>query len=238
MYNVNYWKYKMKNIKLSLLNALLGLFLPISSAGQIYTNGVYLENGKTIEIDKSFHEITPTNSSEILYFSNELIIKVNTNSDFTINSFYQDILNTNSQPEKIKSDNHNFASTLNRGSIIVTYNGGNENSSCVISTPLTDNELSKGTFYFQVTDNNVVVFVLDGHVKSTASSRNIIITQSGHYTFAVPNSIGILEEKISFKTDSITPSIMNKLISESKDVTDLKGSIIFIRVDGKTWPLL
>lgn len=228
----------MKNIKLLLANILLGLFLPASSVGQIYTNGVYLENGKTVEIDKSIHEIIPTNTSEILYFSNELIVKVNTNSDFTINSFYQNILNTNSQPEKIKSDSHNFSATLNKGSIIVTYNGGNENSSCVISTPLTDNELSRGTFYFQVTDNNVVVFVLDGHVKSTASSRNIIITQSGYYIFLVPNSIGILEEKISFKTDRISLPTINKLTSESKDVTDLRDSIIFIRVDGKTWPLL
>ena len=99
----------MKNIKLLLVNILLGLFLPASSVGQIYTNGVYLENGKTVEIDKSIHEIIPTNTSEILYFSNELIVKVNTNSDFTINSFYQNILNTNSQPEKIKSDSHNFS---------------------------------------------------------------------------------------------------------------------------------
>ena len=61
--------------------------------GQTYTNGVYVENGESFEVNNKIHEITPTNSSETLYFSNELIAKVYTNSDFTINSFSQEVLN-------------------------------------------------------------------------------------------------------------------------------------------------
>ena len=224
----------MKTIKLLLVNILLGLLLPVSSVGQTYTNGVYLENGKTVEIDKSVHEIMPTNSSEILYFSNELIVKVNTNSDFTINGFYQNILNTNSQPEKIKSDSHNFSSTLNKGSIIVTYAGGNENSSCVISTPFTDHELSKGTFYFEVGENNVMVIVLDGSLKSYSDGKNkIVTTTTGNAIIAVLTDSRIMESKVSLYEDKVQKSVINKLTTESTDVTNLKASTVFIRINGK-----
>lgn len=214
---------------------LVGGCLPESSLGQVYTNGVYSENGKTIEIDKSFHEITPTTKPEMLYFSNELIAKVNTNSDFVINSFFQEILNTNKSPEKIKSTTHNFAATLNKGSIIVTYAGGDENSSCVISTPFTDHELSKGTFYFQVADNKVIVFTLDGSLKSSANNKNSATTQSGYALVAVQNDGGgVLDSKVSVYTDRVKPAIIEKLTAESKEVTSIKNSIIFIKINDKT----
>lgn len=213
---------------------LVGGCLPESSLGQVYTNGVYSENGKTIEIDKSFHEIAPTNKPEILYFSNELIAKVNTNGDFVINSFFQEILNTNIFPEKIKSITHNFAATLNKGSVIVTYAGGDENSSCIISTPFTDHELSKGTFYFQVTDNKVIVFTLDGSLKSSANNKSVANTQTGYALVAIQNDgNGVLDSKISVYTDRVKPVIIEKLTLESKDVINIKNSIIFIKINDK-----
>ena len=224
-----------RTIKILVINLMLSVIQPqISVANDSYnTNGVYIEKGKTIEIDKSIHEITPTNSPEFLYFSNDLIVKVNTNSDFMINSFFQDISNTNSFPEKIKSTTHNFSATLNKGTIIVTYNGGDENSSCTISTPFTDHELSKGTFYFQVADNKVIVFTLDGSLKSNGNTRSIATTPAGYAVIAVPNDVGILDSKVSFYTDKVKKSVIDKLIVESKDVTSLKNSVIFIRINGK-----
>jgi len=223
----------MKNIRMLLLNLLVIVNMPELSLSQDYTNGVYVENGKTTEIDKSIHEITPTNSPEILYFSNDLIVKVNTNSDFVINSFFQDIKNTNSTPEKIKSTTHNFSATLNNGIIIVTYSGGDENSSCVISTPYTDHELSRGTFYFQVTDGRVIVFTLDGSVKSNGNSRNGTTTPTGYAVIAIQNNIGILDSKVSFYTDKVKQAVIDKLVIESKDITNLKNSTVFIRINGK-----
>lgn len=227
----------MKWLRILVINIVMMLGSPEwTAASNLYTNGVYCEQGKTIEIDKSVHEITPTNKSEILYFSNDLIVKVNTNADFMINSFFQDVSNTNATPEKLKSPTHNFAATLNKGSCIVTYDGGNENSSCVISTPFTDHELSKGTFYFQVTDNRVIVYTIDGTLKTTGgNSRTTTTTPTGYAVIAVNNeSNGILESKISFYTDKLKPSAVDKIIAESKDVTSLKNSIMFIRIDGKT----
>ncbi len=215
----------------------LGMIQPEFSAGaDLYTNGVYCEQGRTIEIDKTVHEIIPIDKPEILYFSNDLIVIVNTNSDFMVNSFIQNILNTNSTPEKLKSPTHNFVATLNKGTMIVTYNGGDENSSCTISTPFTDHELSKGTFYFQVSYNKVVVLTIDGVLKSSSgNSRGTTTTPTGYAAIAIQNdSNGILDSKVSFYTDKVKQSVIDKLTLESYDVTNLKNSVMFIRIDGKT----
>ena len=216
---------------------MIGIAQPqLTAASDIYTNGVYTSNGTTVEIDKSVREIITTNSSDILYFSNDLIVKVDTNTDFTINSFFQDVSNTNNTPEKLKSNHHDFSATLNKGTIIVTYNGGDENSSCVISTPFTDHELSKGTFYFQVTDTKVIVFTIDGSLKSSSgNSRNTSTTLPGYAVIASQNDDGgILDSKVSFYTDKVKQSVIDRLTVESKDVTSLKNSVLFIRMNGKT----
>ncbi len=211
----------------------LGMMMPEMVASQTFTNGVYFEKGKTVEIDKSIHQITPTNSSEILYFSNGLTIKVDTNTDFSINSFYQEIINTNIFPEKLKVKSHNFAATLIKGNIIVTYLGGDENSSCIISTPLTDHELSKGTFVFQADENFVSVLTLDGSLKTTGD-RNVYTTPKGYALIAKPNTIGILDSKVTIMTDNrIKTSVINNLIIQSQDVINPKDSVMFIKIDGK-----
>lgn len=223
-------------LRMLMLNLLLGFASPVISAGGTYTNGVYCEQGKTIEIDKKVHEIAPANKPEILYFSNELIAKVETNSDFMVNSFFQDVLNTNINPEKLKSTTHNFAATLTKGTCILTYAGGDENSSCTVSTPFTDHELSKGTYYFNVTGNRVVVYVIDGSIKSTSgNSRTTTTTPTGYAAIAMnSDDAGILESKVSFYSDKLKQTAVDKILSESKDVTNIKNSIMFIRIDGKT----
>ena len=195
--------------------------------------GVYVENGKTVEIDKKVRRFTPTNSNEILYFSNELIAKVYTDSDFTIDNFFQEVNNTNKTPEKAKFGEHNFASTLMNGTMIVTYSGGDSNSSCVISTPMTDIELHKGTFYFKVTENKVLVFVLDGSLKSYGDKKKENVVTAGYAVVANPNDVGILEDKISLGAEKVKPLVIDKLKEEAKDVINLKGTTLFSIIDGK-----
>ena len=149
----------------------LSLVIALPVMSQIYTNGVYVENGKTIEVDKTVHQIGSSKISKTLYFSNELIVKVNTNSDFFIDSFFQDVLNTNKSPEKVKFGSQNFAATLTDGIATMTYSGNDSNSSCVISTQLADIELLKGNFYFKTTESKVIVLVLDGSLKVHSNKK-------------------------------------------------------------------
>jgi len=223
----------MKTIKILLINLLFGLLLQ-SALGQTYSDGVYVKRGVTVVVDKSVHEILTTNNTDILYFSNELIVKVNTNSDFMIDSFYQEVINTNSLPEKLKSSSCNFSGTLMKGSVIVTYTGGNENSSCIISTPFSTHELSKGTFYLQVSDSKEITITLDGELKTEGNNKGKATTPTGYAVISVNNdSSGITDSKISIYTDKVKTSVMDRLLNESKEVTNLKKSILFIKIDKK-----
>lgn len=200
---------------------------------QTYTNGVFVKNGKTTEIEKKVYQFTPTNTSEILYFSNELIAEIYTNSDFTINSFFQEVYDMNSTPHKAKFGASSLSVTLMNGTAVFSYSGTDSNSSCVISTPLTDLELDKGTFYFKVSEGKVFVFVLDGSLKSHGDKGKGGVVTAGYAVIAVPNDIGILEAKISLGYEKVRQAIIDKLTAESKNITNLKGTIMFATIGGK-----
>lgn len=201
---------------------------------QIFTNGVFVKDGKTFEVDKKVYQFTPTNLSDVLYFSNELIVKVYTNGNFMINSFYQEVLNKHTTPEKAKVGAHNFVASMIDGTAVVVYSGGESNvSSCIISTPMTDLELYKGTFYIKVSEDNVLVFVLDGSLKSHADKKRENVVTQGYAVIAGSDSRGIFEAKVSLGSEKVKTSVIDKLLVESKDVINLKGSILFAKVDGK-----
>lgn len=115
---------------------LLILFLStITSFSQISTNGVYVQNGITVEVDKQFK---PIKESTILQFSNDLIVKTDTNVDFTVNSFFQDVLNTNLLPEKARFGSSTMDIAFNSGTATFIYPETDTNSSVVIETSLID----------------------------------------------------------------------------------------------------
>ena len=211
----------------------LALVIALPVMSQIYTNGVYVENGKTVEVDKTVHQIGSSKTSKTLYFSNELIVKINTNSDFFIDSFFQEVLNTNKLPEKVKFGSQNFAVTLTEGEATMTYMGSDSNSSCVISTQLADIELLKGNFYFKVTENKVIVLVLDGSLNVHSNKKQENVVHAGYAAIVTPNDIGILENKVSVSVEKLNTSVIDKLNIESKGVTSIKGNIIFSLINGK-----
>lgn len=217
---------------------MLSLFVT-SGFAQTYTNGVYVNNGITVEVDKKVHEITPTNKSEILYFSNELIAQIYTNSTFQINSFFQEVYPTTT-PKVSKFGAANFAGTLLNGTAIFKYAGHNtnDNSSCVVSTPMVDLELHHGTFYFKVNEGKVLVFVLDGELKSIGDKGRENVVTKGYAVIAVPNDIGILEAKISLGAEKVKQTIIQKLNEESLYVLTSQDTVIFATVNGKVVGIL
>jgi hypothetical protein len=210
-------------IALLLLTATLGF-------GQAFTNGVYVQNGKTFEVDKKEHRFT---TSELLHFSNGLVVKTYPNSDFSINSLFQEVLDLDKPAHVAKFGNSSFAATLMTGGAIVTYSGTNENSSCVISTPMTDLELSRGTFYIKVTENGVVAAVLDGSLKAHGEKKKEIVAKVGDAIVCAPIDRGIFEDKFSLDSKRVTVDNVKKLTDEAQEVVKTKDQFLFIIVDGK-----
>lgn len=220
----------MKNI---LLLTLLTLLTYSTSFAQNYTNGVFVQDGKTVEVDKHVFSITPKSSFITLNFSDGLIARIDTNSDFSINSFFQEVYDLDLSPHKAKFGASTFSATLMHGSGVFVYSGGDVNSSCIISTPFTDLELYKGVFYFKVTDTRVLVFVLDGSLKSHGDKNRENVVTSGYAVVALPNDIGILEDKISLGSEKIRPEAINILINDAKSAISLKDNVLFAIVNKK-----
>lgn len=203
------------------------LLMPISICGQTYTNGVYVENGKTIEVDKKIHVIT----NNVVHFSNELIVRTETNTELMVNSFFQETYPTTT-PTKAKFGSHSFSGTILNGSAVLVFNGAEANSSCVISTSLTDLELSNGTFYLKVSDSHVLLVVLNGSVKAHSGKKEFKV-EKGYALVATPNDLGILEDKISLSVEKVRTETLTKLNDASSSVEKVKDGLLWAFVDGK-----
>ena len=218
-------------MKKTLLSILLTAMTAVGFC-QTFTNGVYIKNGITCEVDRKVHQIT---TPETLHFSNELIVKTYTNTDFTINSFFQEVSDIDKMPHKAKLGASSFAASMMNGTAVIIYAGStNENSSCVISTPMSDLELYKGTFYFKVSENKVIVFVLDGQLKAHGEKKKENTVTAGYAVLAMPNDIGILEDNISLGAEKVRVDTIKKLTDEVQDVVKLQNQFLFITINGKT----
>lgn len=215
---------------LLLLNLLLVLLMPISAACQTFTNGVYVKNGKTFEVDKKVHQIT---TPELLHFSNELIIKTDADTDFTINTLFQEVFDLDEPAHKAKFGNATFAGTIMSGTATVVYSGTNENSSVTISTPMTDLELHRGVFIINVSTDSVVVYIVEGSAKAHGEKKVVREGTTGNFLMVAPTKIGILEDKYSIGSNTIPEAGMKKLSDATRDIVKTKGRFLFVIVDSK-----
>lgn len=214
-------------------NILLILMLTAACVfGQSYTNGVYVRDGKTVEVDKRVHQITPTNKAEVLHFSNGLIAKILENGDFIINSFFQEVSNLNVPAQKAKFGVHNLSSTLMSGKAIFVYSNTNENSSCVVSTPMVDVAFNTGLFYVEVTDKKVIVACLDGSFRLFNGKKESTF-KTGQAVIAEPNEVGILEDKVAVSPGKVNTESLKRLTTNAKEVAQIQGKILFAVVNDK-----
>ena len=103
---------------------------------------------------------------------------------------------------------------------------------------MVDLELHHGTFYFKVNEGKVLVFVLDGELKSIGDKGRENVVTKGYAVIAVPNDIGILEAKISLGAEKVKQTIIQKLNEESLYVLTSQDTVIFATVNGKVVGIL
>lgn len=211
----------------------LSLLCAVSALCQNFTDGVYVHNGLTTQVTKNVYSLATTNKSETYQFSNGLIVKIGTNTDFSVNTFSQVVTNLNGLPQKAQIGSANLASTLMKGSAIVTYSGHDEENSCVISTSLMDLELYNGTFYFVCTDEKVIVVVIDGSLKSHADGKKENVVTAGFATIATPSEMGLVESKVSIITQKVKQANLDALTKQAADTVSLKNSVVFSTIDKK-----
>jgi len=217
-----------------ILTVFLISFLGIVSFGQISTNGVYVSKGVTTEVGTEIYSINPVKEPVVVQFSNGLIGKIETNSDFQINSFFQDIENTNKNPERAKFGQSTLTATLTQGSALFVYSETDTNSSCVVSTPYADVELHKGAFYFVVNTNNAICLAIEGSFIAHGEKKQEKKIETGNALVVVPTLQGIFDTKFSFSSTAMNDTIVTRYRSTIKDISATANSVMFIRINGKT----
>jgi hypothetical protein len=191
------------------------------------SSGDPLVVGKTYDVDKCAYDLLPTNDTALIQFSNDLKVKVGTNTTFGINIFSQEVLNDGLQPQRLHVGASSLAATIT-GEGVFFYQNKDTNSSCVISTPVIDIELHVGRFYINTTETKTIVAVLNGSITAHTTKKSKDITE-GNALIAQPNEIGILE-------DTIQMSVEKFKADKIKGAEDSDGgkNIIFLRINGKT----
>ena len=123
---------------------------------------------------------------------------------------------------------------LMNGSAYFVYPEDDTNSSMIVSTPLADIELHKGSYYFVVNEKNILVLVIDGTATAYGDKKDTKTVNAGNALIVMPNEVGILDSKISLSMQFIHEPVLNKLKSVVKEISNLKNETLFIRINGKT----
>lgn len=229
---------------------LILLFLSIKSFAQTTVNGsFYISEGKpsyqvttptrksevnslltgvTYKVADGIYDLSTGNESSTLLFSNDILIKLGTNSSFSINSFSQDILNMDNPPQKLQFDNYSLNVGLQKGEALISRTETNSNSLCVFSTKYADFELLSGKIIAKVTDKTVIIYVIDGLVRVHEDKPTIEVVGAGNMIIAVPflDPSSGLEDKVVTSVKRIKDGDIPKL-------ADVKSDILFTVVDGR-----
>jgi hypothetical protein len=134
----------------------------IVSSGVTSTNR--LSSGTTYVVGEALVEFEVTNQTGF-YFSDGTTIVAESASEFSINSFDQEVLNLESTPTRAEFGTHTLNIMLSKGEFSVICSNTDTNSSTMISTPYSAYQLNAGKYYFRVNDKSAVAYVLDGNMQ-------------------------------------------------------------------------
>jgi hypothetical protein len=222
-----------------------GVFVPIEGQSQyqsvkkgepITTNTFNL--GETYQINRQIYEIPTKDTPILLYFSNDLITEVNTNSQLSVVGLEHSVSNMDDPPSKIKTESSLLNISLDYGdATFVLASPQNENSSCVVSTPFVDLELIQGKFFVRVGENSVYVFVESGKLNAHEDSGQVKEVKEGNALISVRVVTSPKDDRGELfyssrppKKDEFDIKTLNQTI---KKLEGVRSSVIFAVVDKK-----
>jgi ferric-dicitrate binding protein FerR (iron transport regulator) len=196
--------------------------------------------GKTYSVDRTVFSLITTNDTVTFHFSNGLTAKIGTNSNFSVNDFQQEILNTNSEPEKARVGANMLTTTLLTGEGFFVYDGGDSNSMCSVSTAFVDVELLKGKFYFSCNEKSVNIVVLEGSLRTHGEHNKTELVEAGLVVLANPVQYQskLFDEKVVMATKKVKSAVATSLLTEINPLSDVARHWIFVTVGGNLFGVL
>lgn len=201
--------------------------------GKPTVNGQFVV-GRTYEIGREAYYVG-TNDDVTIYFANGLVSKINKGAEFSVSSFSQEVSNIKDEPAKIKPGAHLLNATIMNGDAYFSFGGGNELSSCVVSTPLVDVELQKGKFYFRVEEGGVMVFVLEGKAIAHGERGKKEECEAGRVIVAAPIRFKMkgVDDKVFLNTKKSKAEEAKNLLAEASNLDKDIANFTFCVVNGK-----
>lgn len=154
----------------------------IVPSGAISTN--QLSAGATYVVGEALAEFVVTNQTAF-YFSDGTMVQAERGSEFSINSFDQEVLNFESTPTRAKFGTHTLNVMLSKGEISVICSTTDTNSSTMISSPYSAYQLNKGKYYFHVNDKSVVAYISEGDMQVHDEKDRITPANKGKMSVAI-----------------------------------------------------
>jgi hypothetical protein len=198
--------------------------------------------GKTYSFPtESFEIMPPTNSDPVLlYFSNDLLVKIKGGAEFRVDGFSQNISNIESLPERVKTGESLLNISLMKGEAEFSINNSNTNSLTMLQTSLTSFGLPSGKYYVKAEEKMVLVYVVEGSADYYDNGTGDITKVSQGSVIGVIPFPEVGEEakeqfgdKMIKSIKKIKPEDLKKYTASVSSLSEISQGSMFIVVDKK-----
>jgi len=213
-----------------------GVVYVYSGEGNEQYTGV-MKRGHTYEVNNLLSLLPGTNQS-ILYFSNELIARVDTNTVFNIVQFDQEIKNLSVPPSKLKAGKHSLILNLVSGEVVINSTKPVvEGSSTIVTTPYGDVEITDAsTVLLNVTSERLLVYSYSGTVSVYANRGNPEVVEKLKQLTVLPNRFPMRGDTRKYQISKKQPNQDDLVILNSrlpKHDHPIRSEVMFVQVNKK-----
>lgn len=191
-----------------------------------------LKVGKTYHLGVEVMEIkTKANESVTLVFSNGLILRVQPNSIFSIDSCNQLVVNYEDQPSALKSEYSITSLSLMEGDVELICPKFDIHSQCILQTPLVNVNLNQGKLSIRANPKYVMLNTIEGAVTVIDSKNKSNVIDKGNLGLIIPFPGRENEMIVTQKT--ISPDELRRVSISITDLEKAKQNVFFAIIDKK-----
>lgn len=195
-----------------------------------------LKTGLTYEVNQS-SAFTPVTNTSILYFSNELIVHVGTNTTYNVVTFDQQLFRLFSPPAKLKSGKYSLILSLTSGEMILNSTIPQYESSTIVNTPFGDVEINTtSTVLIKVDSEQLLVYCYTGRVSVYANRGNPEIVEKQKQLTSKSNKFPMRGDNRKYQVGKKQPDreelvLLNERLP--KQDIDVRGDVMFAVINKK-----
>lgn len=193
--------------------------------------------GHTYEVNNLLGLYSNTNQS-ILYFSNELIAKVDTNTTLNIVQFDQEVKNLTAPPQELKAGKHSLILNLVSGELVINSTKPPvAESSTIVSTPFGDVEITDAsTVLLNVDSERLLVYSYSGTVSVYANRGSPSIVERSRSLTVFPNRFPMRGDTRKYQLSKKQPTgddLVNLNSRIPKYDHPIRSEVLFAQINRK-----